>query len=63
MAVSEKQQPSKDIKDVEHDGSGSEKTASVLKTTKDGIVLHPQPSSDPDQPLVSRMFHPLRNLY
>lgn len=36
---------------IEQDGS--EKGATTQKTTKDGILLIPQPSDDPDQPLVS----------
>lgn len=37
--------------------SGSEKNeTTVLKTTKDGIPLVPQPSDDPEDPLVRSVF-------
>lgn len=32
--------------------SDSKAEMPVLKTTKDGIPLHPQPSDDPEDPLV-----------
>lgn len=47
----EKKRISEDINDLEQDGSMKETRAK--KTTTDGILLIPQPSDDPDQPLVS----------
>jgi hypothetical protein len=47
----EKRRISEDVNDVEHDGSTKESRAK--KTTSDGILLVPQPSDDPEQPLVS----------
>jgi hypothetical protein len=47
----EKTRISEDVNDVEHDGSTKE--TRVKKTTSDGILLIPQPSDDPSQPLVS----------
>jgi hypothetical protein len=39
-----------DVGDLE---SSKEEVATTQKTTKDGIVLVPQPSDDPEEPLVS----------
>jgi hypothetical protein len=47
-----------EVKDVEH--SITSKEIETRKTTKDGILLIPQPSDDPEEPLVSFSvpFHP-----
>ena len=47
--IKEKRAPSENINDVEVEGSIR---IGTQKTTKDGILLVPQPSDDPQQPLV-----------
>lgn len=47
----EKKRISEDVNNLEQNGFMKE--TSAKKTTSDGILLIPQPSDDPDQPLVS----------
>lgn len=51
ISDNEKKIVEEDVNGLEHDGSI--KGTATKKTTKDGILLIPQPSDDPDQPLVS----------
>ena len=50
----EKERIEEDVTDMEQEGSLKE--AATKKTTKDGILLIPQPSDDPEQPLVSSLL-------
>jgi hypothetical protein len=51
MSETEKENISEDVRDIDIDGS---EKVPAQKTTEDGILLVPQPSDDPEQPLVTR---------
>lgn len=50
------------LEDFDHGHVTIHKETANLKRTKDGIILIPQPSDDPNDPLVSSMLSLMRSM-